>query len=276
MSLAASVRSGRRDTPGTLPPTCHDLPLSSRTTTSVLAWSKAVVDLRGSKASLIGCSCLRCWTTFRITNLAAANPHSISTRGRSSLGTLCLPSRAKRPTGGGRGGGAGVSRPSGRGGRRPRGRLREHPARRPSQVGSAPDRRSARAASDQDGAGAPRGRNPTTGAGRRARPRRGTNGAAFRRARPSHPCWRISAEVSRLGPAGASKALKMLSWRSKVGTTGHTASVAVRSLSAAVYFNTAYRSFYESAGAKTWLRAIVHTPAARKTASVGTTAVFLR
>ena len=84
------------------------------------------------------------------------------------------------------------------------------------------------------------------------------------------------AEVSRLGPGGASKALKMLSWRSKVGTTGHTASVAVRSLSAAVYFNAAYRSFYESAGAKTWLRAIVHTPAARKTASVGTTAVFLR
>ncbi len=85
MSLAARVRSGRRDTPGTLAPTCHDLPLSSRTSTSVLAWSKAVVDLRGSKASLIGCSCLRCWTTFRITNLAAANPHSILIRGEHRL-----------------------------------------------------------------------------------------------------------------------------------------------------------------------------------------------
>ena len=36
-----------------------------------------------------------------------------------------LPSRAKRPTGGGRGGRAAVSRPSGSGGRRPRGLLRE-------------------------------------------------------------------------------------------------------------------------------------------------------
>ena len=39
------------------------------------------------------------------------------------LGTLRLPSRAKRPTGGGRGGRAAVSRPSGSGGRRPRGLL---------------------------------------------------------------------------------------------------------------------------------------------------------
>ena len=130
-------------------------------------------------------------------NLAGSGLHDGSdppglTRGRPSLGTLCLPPRAQRPAGGGRGGGAGVSRPSGRGGRRPRGRLREHPARQPSQVGSAPDRRSARAASDQDVAGAPRGRNPTTGAGRHARPRRATSGAAFRRALRSHPCWRIS------------------------------------------------------------------------------------
>jgi retron-type reverse transcriptase len=31
---------------------------------------------------------------------------------------------------------------------------------------------------------------PTIGVGRRARPRRGTSGAVFRRAHPSHPCWR--------------------------------------------------------------------------------------
>src|SRR5208283_3443084 len=44
-------------------------------------------------------------------------------RNRPSTGTLCLPSRAKRPTGGGRGGGTAVSRPSGSCGRRPRGLL---------------------------------------------------------------------------------------------------------------------------------------------------------
>ena len=42
---------------------------------------------------------------------------------RPSIGTLRLPSRAKRPTGGGRGGRAAVSRPSGSCGRRPRGLL---------------------------------------------------------------------------------------------------------------------------------------------------------
>src|SRR5271165_2619958 len=103
-------------------------------------------------------------------NLAGSGLHDGSDAGagtdlrsRPSLGTLCLPSRAKRPAGGGRGGGAGVSRPSGRGGRRPRGLLREHSPRRLAQVGSAPDRRSARAASDQDVAGLPRGRNRRSG-----------------------------------------------------------------------------------------------------------------
>ena len=48
-------------------------------------------------------------------------------RGRPSLGTLCLPPRAERLAGGGRGRGAAVSRPSGRGGRRPRGLLRAFP-----------------------------------------------------------------------------------------------------------------------------------------------------
>src|SRR5208283_572742 len=63
-------------------------------------------------------------------NLAGSGLHDRSDAGagadlrsRPSLGTLCLPSWAERPTGGGRGGGAAVSRPSGRGGRRPRGLL---------------------------------------------------------------------------------------------------------------------------------------------------------
>ena len=51
------------------------------------------------------------------------------------LGTLRLPSRAKRPAGGGRGGRAAVSRPSGSGGRRPRGLLREHSPCRAFEVG---------------------------------------------------------------------------------------------------------------------------------------------
>src|ERR1700722_5467593 len=80
-------------------------------------------------------------------------------RSRPSIGTLRLPSRAKRPRGGGRGGGAAVSRPSGSCGRRPRGLLREHSPCRAFEVGSTPDRRSARAASDQDVAGLPRGGN---------------------------------------------------------------------------------------------------------------------
>ena len=63
-------------------------------------------------------------------NLAGSGLHDSSDAGagtdlrsRSSIGTLRLPSRAKRPTGGGRGGRAAVSRPSGSGGRRPRGLL---------------------------------------------------------------------------------------------------------------------------------------------------------
>ena len=80
-------------------------------------------------------------------------------RSRPSIGTLRLPSRAKRSTGGGRGGRVAVSRPSGSCGRRPRGLLREHSPCRAFEVGIAPDRRSARAASDQDVAGLSRGRN---------------------------------------------------------------------------------------------------------------------
>jgi hypothetical protein len=76
-------------------------------------------------------------------------------RSRPSIGTVRLPSRAKRPTGGGRGGGVAVSRPSGSCGRRPRGLLREQSPCRPFEVGIAPDRRSARAAPDQDVAGLP-------------------------------------------------------------------------------------------------------------------------
>ena len=47
---AARLRIGRRDRPGTLAATRHDLPINSRMSTSVLAWSKAVVDLRSSDA----------------------------------------------------------------------------------------------------------------------------------------------------------------------------------------------------------------------------------
>src|SRR5271157_5206750 len=103
-------------------------------------------------------------------NLAGSGLHDGSDAGagadlrsRASTGTLRLPSWAKRPTGGGQGAGAGVSRPSGRGGRRPRGLLREHSPCRPAQIGCASDRRSARAASDQDVAGLPRGRNRRSG-----------------------------------------------------------------------------------------------------------------
>jgi hypothetical protein len=84
-------------------------------------------------------------------------------RGRPSTRIVCLPSRAKRPTGGGRGGGAVVPRPPGSGGRRSRGLLWEHSAYRAAQVGSTPDRRSARASSDQDVAGLPRGRDRRSG-----------------------------------------------------------------------------------------------------------------
>ena len=88
---------------------------------------------------------------------------------------LCPPPRAERLAGGGRGGGAAVWRPSGRGGRRPRGLLREHSPCRPAQVGCASDRRSARAASDQDVAGLSRGRN------RRSRTRTPTTEARDKR-----------------------------------------------------------------------------------------------
>src|SRR6202042_2873248 len=103
-------------------------------------------------------------------NLAGSGLHDSSDAGagadlrsRPSIGTLRLSPWAKRPAGGGRGGGAAVSRPSGSCGRRPRGLLREHSPCRPSQVGSASDRRSARASSDQDVAGLPRGRNRRSG-----------------------------------------------------------------------------------------------------------------
>src|SRR5437762_4778004 len=83
-------------------------------------------------------------------------------RSRPSTGNLRLPRWAQRPAGRCRGGGAAVSWPSGSRGRRPRGLLREHSAFRPSQVGGAPYRRSARAASDQDVAGLSRRRNRRT------------------------------------------------------------------------------------------------------------------
>src|ERR1700692_1169719 len=76
-------------------------------------------------------------------------------RSRPSTRNLRLPRRAPRPAGRRGGGGAAVPWPSGSRGRRPRGLLREHPPRRPLEVGGAPDRRSARAASDQDVAGLP-------------------------------------------------------------------------------------------------------------------------
>src|ERR1700691_3570407 len=63
-------------------------------------------------------------------NLAGSGLHDSSDAGagadlrsRPPIRTLRLPPQAKRPTGGGRGGRAAVSRPSGSGGRRPRGLL---------------------------------------------------------------------------------------------------------------------------------------------------------
>ena len=80
-------------------------------------------------------------------NLAGSGLHDSSDAGagadlrsRSSIGTLRLPTRAKRSTGGGRGGRIAVSRPSGSRGRRPRGLLREHSPCRAFEVGIAPDR----------------------------------------------------------------------------------------------------------------------------------------
>src|SRR5271166_4872696 len=83
-------------------------------------------------------------------------------RSRSSDGNLRLPRRAKRPASSRRGGGAGVPWPPGRRRRRPRGLLRKHSTRRPLKVGGAPDRGSARAASDHDVAGLSRGRSRST------------------------------------------------------------------------------------------------------------------
>src|SRR5271169_3591793 len=84
-------------------------------------------------------------------------------RSRSSAGDLRLPRRAKRPAGGRRGGGTALPGSPGSRRCRPRGLLRESSACRPAKVGSAPDRGSARAASDQDVAGMPGGRNRPTG-----------------------------------------------------------------------------------------------------------------
>ena len=67
----------------------------------------------------------------------------------------------------------------------------QHSTPRTNAVGSASHRGSARAASDQDVAGVPRGRNRPTAAGRHARPRPKTSGAASRKAHPSHHCWPI-------------------------------------------------------------------------------------
>src|SRR5712664_3276415 len=61
-------------------------------------------------------------------------------RSRSSAGNLRLPCWTKRPAGGRRGGGAGVTWAPGRGRRRSRGLLREHSAYRPPKVGGASDR----------------------------------------------------------------------------------------------------------------------------------------
>src|SRR5208283_3938507 len=67
---------------------------------------------------------------FRIQFICATTDSAAPIRGRSRImrrtrptQSSPLPSRAKRPTGGGRGGGVAVSRPSGSRGRRPRGLL---------------------------------------------------------------------------------------------------------------------------------------------------------
>ena len=72
---------------------------------------------------------------------------------------LRLPAGAERPAGGGRGGGAAVSRTPGSRRCRPRGFLWEHSPYRTNEIGGTPDRRPARAASDQDVAGVRRGGN---------------------------------------------------------------------------------------------------------------------
>src|SRR5882762_163993 len=112
-------------------------------------------------------------------------------RSRPSTGNLRLPRWAQRPAGRRRGGGAAVPWPSGSRRRRPRGLLREHPPRRPLEVGGASDRGSARAASDQDVAGLPRRRN------RRTRTEDADDGGA-------RPPARHSARVAALATAGKS------------------------------------------------------------------------
>ena len=59
------------------------------------------------------------------------------------------------------------------------------------EVGIAPDRRSARVASDRDVAWIARGRYRRSKTDDAHDAGRETSGAGFRRARPSHPCWRI-------------------------------------------------------------------------------------
>jgi len=71
-----------------------------------------------------------------------------------------------------------------------RGLLREHSAHRPSKVGGAPYRCSACAASDQDVAGLPCRRSRRTRTEDAYDGGRETIGAAFRKGRRSHRCWR--------------------------------------------------------------------------------------
>ena len=59
-------------------------------------------------------------------------------RSRPSPRAVRLPAGQKRPAGGSRGGGHAVPRSPGSGGRRPRGLLRQHPARRVTEIGGAP------------------------------------------------------------------------------------------------------------------------------------------
>ena len=71
---------------------------------------------------------------------AAMLVHGADLRSRPSTGTLRLPSRAKRPTGGGGGGRVAVPRPSGSRRRRPRGLLRSIPHAELLKSVIAPDR----------------------------------------------------------------------------------------------------------------------------------------
>ena len=130
-------------------------------------------------------------------NLAGSGLHDGSDAGagtdlrsRPSLGTLCLPSRAQRPAGGGQ-----VEELVFRGHRE------VVDADLADYFGSIPHfdllKSVARRIVDRRMLHLIKmwltvpWKRPTIGVGRSARPRRGTSGAASRRAHPSHPCWRI-------------------------------------------------------------------------------------